>query len=223
MREVGPGTGHLWEQLTLPAHFKGGLLSLGNTGPLSVSKQIVCIHDANTRLFPQSYSKRFLVLYGLLLPALGRRAAKIGTVSAFSKSQLEAFGIASRNKIAVIPNGHEHADRWLPEHTEMTQRAAGPDTVVMMGSPAPHKNMALALSLADEFKRFDLKLAIAGAVDRNMFGCYGTSSRSSSTANALDNVIWLGRVSNNAMTALLKDSLCLIFPSFTEGFRPSAA
>ena len=218
VREVGPGTGHLWEQLALPTHLKGGLLSLGNTGPLSVSKQIVCIHDANTRLFPESYSKRFRLLYRLLLPAVGRRAAKITTVSAFSKSQLEAFGIAPSHKIAVMPNGHEHADSWLPKHTEMTHKAAGSHTVVMIGSPAPHKNMALALSLADALKSSGLKLAIVGAVDRNTFECFGASSQPGFAANDVDNIIWVGRVSNDAMTALLRDSLCLIFPSFTEGF-----
>jgi glycosyltransferase involved in cell wall biosynthesis len=218
VRQVGPGNGHLWEQLTLPRHLKGSLLSLGNTGPLSVAKQIVCIHDANTRVFPESYSKLFRLLYRLLLPALGRRAAKIATVSAFSKSQLEAFGIAPRHNIAVIPNGYEHAERRLPLHTEMTQQAAGLNTVVMIGSPAPHKNMALVLSLAGEFRRLGLKLAIVGAVDRNTFGCFSDSSQSSATATDLDNVIWLGRIPNDAMTALLKDSLCLVFPSFTEGF-----
>jgi glycosyltransferase involved in cell wall biosynthesis len=31
-------------------------------------------------------------------------------------------------------------------------------------------------------------------------------------------IIWLGRVSNDELAALLKDSLCLAFPSYVEGF-----
>ena len=47
MRTVGRGGGHAWEQTALPRAVAGGLLSLCNTGPLSVRKQIVCIHDTN--------------------------------------------------------------------------------------------------------------------------------------------------------------------------------
>ena len=75
LKQVGTSGGHKWEQTELPRHASDGLLSLGNSGPLAKSRQIVCIHDMNTRLFPSSYSKRFRLLYGALLPALGRRAA----------------------------------------------------------------------------------------------------------------------------------------------------
>jgi glycosyltransferase involved in cell wall biosynthesis len=33
-----------------------------------------------------------------------------------------------------------------------------------------------------------------------------------------DNIIWLGKIDDNALAALLRDSLCLCFPSLTEGF-----
>jgi glycosyltransferase involved in cell wall biosynthesis len=33
-----------------------------------------------------------------------------------------------------------------------------------------------------------------------------------------ENIFWLGKVSDEALAALLRDSLCLCFPSITEGF-----
>jgi glycosyltransferase involved in cell wall biosynthesis len=218
---VGRGKGHLWEQTMLPHYVKGGLLSLGNTGPLAISKQIVCIHDANPRLFPQSYSKPFRLFYRALLPALGRRAAAITTVSKFSALQLRKFGIAPASNIPVIPNGHEHVRRWQPSHSQATRQAAGPGTVVLLGSPAPHKNISLLLDLADCLRSQGLKLAIAGALDSRVFRAkHHRTAMAAAPAPFCDEkgVIWLGRVSNDELAALLKDSLCLAFPSYVEGF-----
>ncbi len=90
----------------------GGLVSLCNTGPLGVRKQIVCIHDANTRNYPESYSRAFRSLYRMLMPAIGSAARQVATVSHFSAGELARFGIAKPRKIFVAPNGHEHAARW---------------------------------------------------------------------------------------------------------------
>lgn len=219
-RWVGHGTGHVWEQTSLPLFVKGGLISLGNTGPLALSKQILCIHDVNPRLFPQSYSKAFRILYRALLPALGRSAAAVATVSRYSASQLQHFGIAPASKIRVMPNGSEHIRRWKPRHSNITRDAAGPGTVVLIGSPAPHKNMALMLRLAGQFHSLGLRLAIAGALDTKVFknGAAGKIAPEAVLPETAGSVIWLGRVSDDELAALLRDSLCLAFPSYVEGF-----
>ena len=92
-RIVSGAGGHLWEQLMLPQNVSGGLISLCNTGPIVLSKHIVCIHDLNTRLYPVSYSLPFRTLYRALLPTLGRTANAIATVSRFSADQLISYGI----------------------------------------------------------------------------------------------------------------------------------
>jgi glycosyltransferase involved in cell wall biosynthesis len=220
-KRVGRGRGHLWEQAMLPQYVRGGLLSLGNTGPLAVSKQIVCIHDVNPRLFPQSYSKPFRLFYRALLPALGRRTAAVTTVSQFSASQLKHFGIAPAPKITVIPDGHEHVQRWRPNHSQITYEASGPNTIVLLGSPAPHKNIALMLRLASRLLMQDIKLAIAGTFDAKVFkkGEHETGiSNAGSLPRPAEGIIWLGRVSDAELAALLKDSLCLVLPSYVEGF-----
>ena len=104
--------GHLWEQFILTGYLRGGLLSLCNTGPLAVKRQIVCIHDVNTRLAPESYGFMFRATYRLLQPALGRRAARIVTVSRFSQKAMAQFGIAPADEIEVIHDGYEHVLEW---------------------------------------------------------------------------------------------------------------
>lgn len=211
LKQVGTGGGHKWEQTELPRHAGGGLLSLGNSGPLAKSRQIVCIHDMNTRLFPSSYSKPFRLLYGALLPALGRRAARIATVSHFSASQIVRFGVARADKIDVMPDGHEHVFAWKSDLSAAVQSAAQPDVIALIGSPAPHKNAALILSMAAELEAHGLKIAVAGARDSRVF-------QNSGAITDAANVLWLGRLTNEELAAVLQNCLCLAFPSFTEGF-----
>jgi glycosyltransferase involved in cell wall biosynthesis len=211
-RAVGRQRGQIWEQTSLPVAARGrGLINLCNTAPLTHGKEIVCIHDLNTRLAPQSYRRAFRLYYRLMMPAIGRRARAIATVSSFSAEQIAGFGIAPASKITVIPNGHEHAMRWRARHTPQTEAAASPNTIVLLGSPAPHKNARLILDLAPALQQTGFKIAVAGVSDPTVFAADGSRIEA-------DNIAWLGRVDDCALAALLRDSLCLAFPSLTEGF-----
>ncbi len=211
IRPVGRGGGQLWEQTMLPAAVRGGLLNLGNTGPVALSKQIICLHDVNTRVCPDSYSFAFRALYRILHPILGRRARLVTTVSYYSADQLITYGIAAKEKLVVIPDGHEHATRWRPEHSAKTRLVAGPKTIFTLGSPAPHKNIGLLLGLAANLDKLGLRLAIAGMSDSRVF-------QKLAQADSAGNVVWLGRLSDDEIAAMLRDCLCLAFPSFVEGF-----
>lgn len=209
-RSVGNFGGHGWEQTVLPAHVRGGLASLCNSGPLAVRKQILCVHDLNTRAYPQSYSLPFRLLYRTLIPALGRTVRHVATVSDHSAAELVRYGLCGAGKITVAPDGYEHALRWTPRHSPRTWAVAGPRTVVLLGSRAPHKNIGLILSMSDRLAAAGLRVAVAGLSDGRVFGAV--------EERAASNVEWLGRISDDELAALLEDSLCLAFPSFVEGF-----
>jgi glycosyltransferase involved in cell wall biosynthesis len=176
-----------------------------------VRKQVVCVHDLNTRLVPDSFSWRFRALYRVLIPILGRTAETISSVSEYSARQLHRFGVATPAKTMVIGNGHEHVLAWRPAHSAKTRAAAGRDTIVVFGTGSPNKNVGLLLEMAPALARANLRLAIAGATNLRVFS-------SSSHAAASDNVVCLGRLSDGEIAALLQDSLCLAFPSLVEGF-----
>lgn len=214
-RTVGRVSGHAWEQAVLPFHVRGGLLSFCNTGPLAVGKQILCIHDVNTRAYPQSYSLSFRLLYRTLLPALGLTATTIGTVSHYSAGELARHGICRPGKIVVVPNGHEHATLWTPRHSPATKAVATRDTIVVIGSSIPHKNVGLIIGMADRLAARGLRVAVVGMSDARVFNAANPAAKAH---KAGDNVAWLGRVSDDELAALLGDSMCLAFPSFVEGF-----
>jgi glycosyltransferase involved in cell wall biosynthesis len=211
VRSVGRFGGHLWEQTVLPSHARTGLISLCNTGPICARKHIVCIHDLNTRSYPASYSLRFRALYRTLLPVLGRAAISVATVSRHSAHELVSYGVCRRDKIRVMPDGHEHALRWNPAHSSRTRAVAGPRTIVAIGSTAPHKNVGLLVGMTRRLAEANLRLAIVGLDNSRVFGA-------AEIDKSAENVFWLGRLTDEELAALLRDSLCLAFPSFVEGF-----
>jgi glycosyltransferase involved in cell wall biosynthesis len=207
---AGPGGGHLWEQLVLPLHARGGIVSLCNTSTLLRRRQIVCIHDVNTMTVPQSYTFAFRALYGLMLPIIGRFACVVATVSEYSAGQIAKFGVAPARKLTVIPDGYEHVRRWNPRHSSRTRAAAGPNSIIVMGSFAPHKNVSLLLNSLDKLTSHRFRIVVVGGFDHRVF--QGAADQD------LKGVIRLSGVSDDEFAALLKDSLCLAFPSIAEGF-----
>jgi hypothetical protein len=88
---AGPLAGHSWEQVVLPARWHGRLLNLCNTAPALKADQVVCIHDANIFVAPESYGPAFRTVYRALQLLLARRAARITTVSVDSARQIARY------------------------------------------------------------------------------------------------------------------------------------
>lgn len=210
IRTVGRLKGHAWEQIELPVHARGGLLSLCNTGPLLRRKQIVCIHDLNPFLFPQSYSSLFRAAYGTLVPALGRVAAGLTTVSHFSAQLLLEHGIARGITPTVAVNGHEHVKRWTPAAGASTHPHTS--TVLLLGSQALHKNISIVLGLIPRLAARGIDVAVVGGRTPRVFGQFALPPEKQT------GIRWLGAVSDDDLAGLMQTSLCLAFPSLMEGF-----
>lgn len=212
LRRVGYLSGHLWEQIELPFHARGGLLvSLCNSGPLLRPKQIVTIHDASIFIIPESYSFLFRSLYKLLLPILGRVAKYVITVSNFAKSDLEKHCHINSNKILVIYHGKEHV---LSSHARLpgidTLASTGGRFVLAVGSLTYNRNFHSAIKAMDLLGDDSYKLVIAGGSSSKIFG-----------ENQLQyayQVIYLGNMSIGELRALYEKATCLLVPSFYESF-----
>jgi glycosyltransferase involved in cell wall biosynthesis len=205
------GSGHLWDQFVLPFYARDGILSLGNFGPIVPSRHVVCIHDANTFVMPESYSLGFRTVYRLLLPLVGHRARKVVTVSQFSADMLAKHGIARSDKIVVIPNGHEHVQRWRSAR-------ANPDVaigakrpfVLVIGSKARHKNISVVLEISKELDEAGVDIVVAGGSS----GIFTEAGEGGSRRNVRN----LDYVTDDDLAALYEKALCLVFPSRIEGF-----
>jgi glycosyltransferase involved in cell wall biosynthesis len=204
-------SGHLWDQLVLPFYAGGGVLSLGNFGPIASSHHIVCIHDANTFILPESYSRAFALVYRNLLPVLGRRATRVATVSQFSADMMVKFGVCRREKIFIAPNGHEHVLRWDARRAKIPLiRTLKRPYIFLLGSTARHKNVDVILGQAAALDESGIDIVVAGGGS----GIFAASAKEVRRPN----VHQLGFVSDDDLAALYENALCLVFPSKTEGF-----
>lgn len=211
----GRFSGHAWEQMVLPRLCRGPLLNLCNTAPAFKADQIVCIHDANIFAAPESYSRVFRTVYAHLQPQLVRRSARITTVSHASARQLARYLPIRQSDIAVLPNGYEHALLWNPALATLAPQivsaiqAKGRQFVLALGSRAQHKNLGLLIKAAEALDSLKIDVVIAGG-DAGIFAPGLLERR--------PNIHVAGRVSDDELAYLLKNALCLVFPSLTEGF-----
>ncbi len=209
--QTAAGGGPLWHQFVLPFATQGVLLSLCNMGPLFASNHIVCIHDLNIILAPESYRPAYRTYHRIMGSFLARYAARVVTVSRFSALMLNDFGFRSLDQIKIIPNGHEHVRRWQPHLSRHS--ATDPNRrpfIFVLGSRARHKNIDVLFSIAKEIDALGLDIFVAGASDKG----FSTLEMDSVPSN----VRMLGFVTDDDLAALYQNALCFAFPSLTEGF-----
>lgn len=204
-----PRLPQFWVQAQLPRHVEGGLLSFCNLAPVAIRRQIVCIHDMHTRLMPESYGLMFRLAHRLILPALGKRAAHITTVSQLSRQHLAEFGIAESARITVTYNGSDHATCWDAGRATLVPPSDRP-YVLCLGREQKYKNLELLVRIAPELEAMGLDLWMAGNVEK------AAVEQIASPMPA--NLKLLGRISDDDFKMALEGALCLLFPSRIEGF-----
>ncbi len=214
--------GHAWEQFLLPRMARDRPVWCPcNTGPISVSQQVVTIHDAAVFDHPEWFSRGFAALYHLLLPRLARRCLKITTVSAFSRARLaDRLGIDAK-KIEVIWNGvDEHFFPVQYADVDAAKTAigfGGERYFASLSTLEPRKNLTLVLrawAAAQPHLPPDTKLLVIGKKgDASVFRDAPTTSFAGD-----ENVVYTGYVDDKMLPALLTGAQALLYPSLYEGF-----
>jgi glycosyltransferase involved in cell wall biosynthesis len=208
LRETRFGAGHLWEQFVLPWYLQSGVLSLGNFGP--ARRQVICVHDVNTFIQPDSYSPAFRAAYQTMQPMIVRLARRVATVSKFSAKMLVAYKLCHPDKIFIAPNGHEHTLRWDAGRAQLPLLAQlKRPYVLLLGSKAKHKNIGIVLEESQALEQAGIEIVVVGA-ESTIF--------SDTVELKRPNVHYTGYVGDDELAALYEGALCLTFPSLTEGF-----
>lgn len=211
-RTVGRLSSHAWEQIELPLAAKNGLLvNLCNLAPLASRGGITMIHDAQVFLTPDSNSKLFGAWYRFALPRIGANAARILTVSEFSRQKLIEYKVAPAERINVIHNGADHlmgvtSDPAVIDQLDLRDRPY----VLAAANTQHHKNIALLFEVMQRPEMRGQTLVLAGPHDAEAFTLAGHPPP--------PGVIFAGHVTDGALRALYEHAVCLAFPSTTEGF-----
>ena len=212
--------GHLWEQSVLPGIVGKGLLwSPANTGPLTVAKQVLTVHDIASIEHPEWFNSLFATWYRWLTPELIRRVRRVITVSRFSRERLLGLVKIDEWKVVVIPEGVD--ERFCPRSAgeiERVRRELGipsPHYVLSLGALEPRKNLhRLLAAWSSCVTRLpeELWLVIAGSsAPTNVFGpleMKGMPPR----------VLFTGFVADDSLPILYSGALALVYVSIYEGF-----
>lgn len=207
------GAGIFWEQVKLPLATRNSvLLNLCNSGPIAKRTQLVVIHDAATARVPDSYSSGFRAWYRLMIPTLLLRSQIIGTVSHFSRGELQAVYKTNR-AISVLPEGAEHLSHIEPDPSIFESKAINPTNrpyVLAVGSLAPHKNFKVLIEAVSHLQAPPFDVVIAGGTNPKVFA--------PDQGELPSWVKHVGYVTDSQLKSLYQAASCFVFPSKYEGY-----
>ena len=175
-----------------------------------IKPDIVCIHDINSTVNPQLFSRYHVFKTTLEKKIAVKRAKKLLAVSHFSASEIARYFKYPESKITVVPNAWQHMERLETKGDSESLYGVKKGTYYFsMSSIAPTKNFKWIMEAAKQNP--DDMFLIAGGIDPKTFGV-------SSLEDESPNVKYVGRVSDEEAKILMRDCKAFLFPSFYEGF-----
>ncbi len=206
--------GHGWEQFILPGQVRGKLLwSPANTGPLSVERQVVTVHDAATLDHPEWFEGKFARWYRFMLPRLMRKVRRVITVSEFSRRRLIERAGLPEDQVVAIHNGVDERLRpaAVADVTNFLRRKGLTKPYFLcVASLEPRKNLRRLFTAWERCRLDGLELVVAGA-SGNVFRDQGFEQPPPGTR-------LLGHVVEEELACLYSGARAFIFPSVYEGF-----
>ncbi len=159
--------GHLWEQFALPAlaarRRAAVVVSPANLAPLAWPRNVLVLHDVSTLRHPEWYGRVYATWQRGLLPALVRRAARVVTVSEFSRGEIAATTGVDAGAVAVVPGGVD--ERFVPDAPADPARAAlglARPYVLTVATQGARKNLGALIPAAEALAARGVDLVAAG-------------------------------------------------------------
>ena len=192
-----------------------GFLSLRTNIP-----QVPVIHDINFYHQPKKLPFWVSWFYNRYFPKFAKKAASLGTVSEYSKSDIvDAFNIAPE-KITVCYNGSNPAYVPVSEEQKMLVKqkySDGEDYFLFIGALNPRKNVPGLLKSYELYRQSyqsSQKLIIVGSA----MHLTGEIEQTLSQMKYADDVIFAGRLDVADLHLVLASALALVYIPFFEGF-----
>lgn len=215
----------LWFEYRLPSLLRrikadafispDGYLSTRTTVP-----QLCVMHDLNFENYPADLPRAYSNYYRTWFPRFAKKAARLVTVSEFSREDIhQRYGVPLDN-IDVAHNGV--AEAYSPSSTDeqtatRTSLTNGDPYFICVGSLQPRKNIARLLLAFDALVNSDpspLKLVIVGEA----FWWDARMKEAWQQVQHKDRVVFTGRLGQEALRNAIGASLALAYVSYFEGF-----
>lgn len=191
--------------------------------PLAPCRVVCTIHDLAFEHLPETFKRRSWIQMRMTVRHTAKNAARIITVSEYSKRDIvETYGIPAE-KIAVT---HEAAPAHFQpvisenelQRARQTYGIEG-EYVLSVGSIQPRKNLTRLIAAYSRLrtKRTEGKLPKLVLVGKQAW-LYGETLKAIKDFGLSDSVILTGYVPESDLPALYSGALCFIYPSYFEGF-----
>jgi len=218
VRQVGRFKGQLWTQFELPAQSRDGLLfSPDNLQPLLaplLGPSVVTIHDLTFKLFPRAHTAPFRLLYGLLISNGIRNAKALITGTEAERTNIVDHYPRARDRIAVVHLGARSEELVAANQDEKRNNKPTGRYILWVGSLISRKNPQGAIDAAVLVnQQMRLPLILVGSGHRGM-------QKPEIRIPDNDGVVqFVNRVgSSDDVITLYRNAVCLLFPTFYEGF-----
>lgn len=186
----------------------------------SSAKSIAVIHDLNFEAHPEFLPRHIVKYYKWFFPKFARKAARIATVSEFTKNDIhKRYGI-DLSKIDVVYNGANEQFNPIGEsrikkiRNEISQ---GEPYFLFVGLIHPRKNLENQLRAFDAFKSqtgSSHKFVIVGAMHWTSRGL----TQILTSTKYKDDIIFLGRQEMDRLVEIYGAAFALMYVSYYEGF-----
>ena len=186
-----------------PEWVRGSITMLYDTISLENSKYKFIVDNFRLKLFRMiNY-----IWYRYKVFVKKHTANTLVTISEFSKRELCSRLRFKEEKVQVIGSGWEHLKDILERDEQLDSRIKTGNYYFFVGNIKPHKNIKWII---DEARVMPHEyFVIAGRVPNEIAGRINEK---------LDNIIFLGHISDEYAKFLMMNCKALLFPSYIEGF-----
>jgi len=216
---------YLWFEYSLASLLKRlkADLFLSPDGYLSLTaetRSLAVIHDLNFEHYPEDLPLLIRIYYRYYFPKFAAKAARIATVSEFSKEDIVKLYNIPAGKVDVVYDGaNESYFPLSPVEIEKIRKqySAGSPYFIFIGSIHPRKNLVNLFKGFDIFKQnfpSDVKLLVVG--EKKWWTA--EISQAFKDMHFAEEVIFTGRLNTNELRLVLGASLALTYVSYFEGF-----
>jgi glycosyltransferase involved in cell wall biosynthesis len=176
-----------------------------NPPPRSHVPVVFCIHDLIHLRFPAESTPVRRAYYRLVVAPAAQRAARILTVSEFSKREILEWTGLPPERVTVVGNGISAA--FTPEGP---RHEPGYPYFLFVGRREPHKNVP-GLLAAFAAARTDARLVFTGLPE-------ASTTEIARKHGIAEHVVFAGELNDAQLAAHYRGAIALAMPSFYEGF-----
>jgi len=189
--------------------------------PMMRTPYVITLHDIIHETCPQYYPKILRFFMSLCYPYSARRAAKVLTVSAYSKGEIQKRYRIADDKLVISYDAASDEFRPLTDLDRIAavKRAYRIESkyILFVGRLEPRKNIPGLIRAFGRVRPFlpeRLQLVVAGMKDFMYEELFALAER----LNLAGDIVFTGRVAQKDLPLLYNGAELFVYPSFAEGF-----